>query len=186
MRVLDLGCGPGRDLGKWGVMPEDEVTGVDINHARLIMARRQFPERHNVLAKGECLPFPTASFDWVISAVALPYMDIQKTLAELHRILVPGGRLSLSLHSAEFTIGELLHHAIPKPVPTLFRLYVLANGVFFHCTGKTGKFLNHRTESFQTERGMKLALRRAGFSHSSCTRQGAQTNRTFIVEATKL
>jgi len=97
------------------------------------------------------------SFYRVISAVALPYMNVPKTLAEIHRVLVPGGSVSLSLHLPGFTVAEFFHNALPKPVPTLFRLYVTANGLLFHCTGRTARFLNGRTESFQTERGMRVA-----------------------------
>jgi hypothetical protein len=112
-------------------------------------------------------------------------MNVQKTLTEIHRILVPGGGLSLSLHPPSFTIVELLHNALPKPVPTLFRLYVLANGLLFHCTGWTVGFLNGRTESFQTERGMRVALNRAGFVNPSFSRVTGPIGEKFIVETRK-
>jgi ubiquinone/menaquinone biosynthesis C-methylase UbiE len=185
MRVLDLGCGSGRELDSWSVTASDEVIGLDINHSRLSVAKVRFSNRTYLQGAGECLPFEHETFNRVVSAVALPYMNIQKTLAELHRILVPGGRLSLSLHLPSFTIGELLHSAIPKPVPTLFRLYVLANGLLFHCTGWTVGFLNGRTESFQTERGMRVALKRAGFVDISFSRGIGPAGETFVVEARK-
>jgi ubiquinone/menaquinone biosynthesis C-methylase UbiE len=185
MRVLDLGCGLGRDLASWGVTASDEVTGLDIDDSRLAIAKVRFSNRTYLQGAGECLPFEDESFDRVISAVALPYMNIQKTLAEIHRILVRGGSLSLSLHLPSFTIAELLHNAIPKPVPTLFRLYVLANGVLFHCIGRTVGFLKGRTESFQTERGMRVALNRAGFVNLSFRRATGPVGETFIVEARK-
>jgi ubiquinone/menaquinone biosynthesis C-methylase UbiE len=126
MRVLDLGCGSGRDLASWGVTASDEVIGIDIDYPRVAIAKVRFSNRTYLQGAGECLPFEDESFDRVISAVALPYMNIQKTLAEIHRILVLGGGLSLSLHLPSFTIAELLHNAIPRPVPTLFRLYVIS------------------------------------------------------------
>jgi hypothetical protein len=64
-------------------------------------------------------------------------MNIPKTLTEIQRILVGGGSVSLSLHLPSFTMHELVHQAIPKPVSTLLRLYVMANGLWFHCTGQT-------------------------------------------------
>jgi malonyl-CoA O-methyltransferase len=185
MRVLDLGCGSGFDLAPWSVSASDEVTGLDIDEQRLALAKTRFPNRTYQLGTGECLPFERGSFDRVISAVALPYMNIQKTLAEIHRILVPGGVLSLSLHLPSFTMSELLHNAFPKPVPTLFRLYVMANGVLFHCTGRTVGFLNGRTESFQTEHGMRVALNRAGFVNPAFRRATGPVGETFIVEASK-
>jgi ubiquinone/menaquinone biosynthesis C-methylase UbiE len=68
------------------------------------MARSRFPNRTYRHGAGESLPFDAGSFDRVISAVALPYMNIQKALSEIHRILVPGGRISLSLHLPSFTM----------------------------------------------------------------------------------
>jgi SAM-dependent methyltransferase len=184
MRVLDLGCGPGRDLASWGVTAADEVTGLDIDDNRLSTARARFSNRTYLHGAGERLPFEDESFDHVISSVALPYMNIQKTLAEIHRVLVPSGRLSLSLHLPSFTISEFLHNAIPKPIPMLFRLYVMANGLVFHCTGRTFGFLTgRRTESFQTERGMRVALNRAGFVNLSFSRVIGPVGETFIVEA---
>ncbi|MGB9234289.1 MAG: class I SAM-dependent methyltransferase, partial [Terriglobales bacterium] len=108
MHVLDLGCGSGRDLAAWNVAVLDEVTGLDIDGSRLAAAKAQFPQRAFVQAAGERLPFADASFDRVISTLALPYMNIPKALGEIHRVLVSGGRLSLSLHLPRFTLHELL------------------------------------------------------------------------------
>jgi ubiquinone/menaquinone biosynthesis C-methylase UbiE len=91
MRVLDLGCGLGRDLASWGVTASDEVTGLDVDDSRLAIAKVRFSGQNYLQGAGECLPFGDESFDRVISAVALPYMNIQKTLAEVHRVLVRGG-----------------------------------------------------------------------------------------------
>jgi ubiquinone/menaquinone biosynthesis C-methylase UbiE len=185
MRVLDLGCGSGRDLASWGVADSDEVIGIDIDHRCVAIARVRFSNRIYLQGAGECLPFENESFDRVISAGALPYMNIQKTLAEVHRILVLNGCLSLSLHLPSFTIAELLHNAIPGLVSTLFRLYVISNGLLFHYTGGNVRFLNKRTESFQTERGMRVALNRAGFVNPSFSRSSGPAGEIFIAAARK-
>jgi ubiquinone/menaquinone biosynthesis C-methylase UbiE len=183
MRVLDLGCGSGSDLASWGVVSSDEVTGIDIDESRLACAKTRFPNRAHLYGSGEKLPFEDCRFDRVISAVALPYMSIPKTLAEIHRVLVPGGILSLSLHLPSFTINELRQKALPRPIPTLFRLYVMANGLWFHFTGTTFAFVNQRTESFQTERGMRIALASAGFSNLSFSRLPGPVGEMLLVEA---
>lgn len=183
MRILDLGCGSGLDLASWGVVPSDEVTGIDIDESRLAIARERFPNRTYLRCAGECLPFPSNSFDRVISAVSLPYMNIPKTLAEAYRVLAPGGNLSLSLHPSSFTFAELLHKSIPRPLATIFRLYVITNGACFHCTGRTAKFVNRRTESFQTKRGMTLSLSRAGFTDFAFRQSSGPEGGKFFVEA---
>jgi ubiquinone/menaquinone biosynthesis C-methylase UbiE len=161
------------------------VIGLDIDYGSLAIAKLRYPKQAYLQGVGECIPFHNESFDHVISAVALPYMNIPEALGEIYRVLVPGGTLSLSLHLPGFTMGELLHKALPKPVATIFRLYVMANGALFHCTGKTVGFLRHRTESFQTERGMRIALTRAGFVNFSFERALGPTGETFTVEARK-
>jgi ubiquinone/menaquinone biosynthesis C-methylase UbiE len=185
MRVFDLGCGSGRDLAVWGVRSSDDVVGLDLDSNRVTAAQIRFPHRVYLQGTGERLPFPDESFDRVISSVGLPYMNIPKTLSEIYRVLSPGGSVSLSLHLPSFTMAELLHTSLPKPIPTLFRLYVIANGVWFHCTGTTVRSLNRRTESFQTERGMRTALVRAGFSGLSFRRTKTPSGEEFIAEAKK-
>lgn len=185
MRVLDVGCGSGRDLSSWGVAASAEVTGLDIDISRLALAKVRFSNRTYLQACGECLPFQDESFDYAISAVALPYMNIQKTLAEIHRVLVPGGRVSLSLHPPSFSVAEFLYRSLPKPVPTVFRLYVMANGSLFHCAGRTVGFLNGLTESFQTERGMRIALSRAQFEGLSFSRAAGPAGTTFMAGGIK-
>lgn len=129
----------------------------------------------------------------MVSTVAPPYMNIQQTLAEVRRVLVRGGSLSLILHAPGFTIAELLNiagngmrcYGIPKPILTLFRLYVLANGLVFHCTGKTIGFFGRRIESFQTERGMRLALRYAGFTNLSFSWRAGPVGEMLLAEVLK-
>lgn len=161
MRVLDLGCGAGKSPVRAKVSDSDEVIGVDIDDASLAIARQRLPNRRYQHARGEELPFPDASFDRVVSAVALPYMDIPKTLAEVRRVLVPGGTVFFSVHAFRFTISEM-KKAAPRPVAMLYRLFVMLNGIWFHITGRVLTVAG-RMESFQTRRGMQLALVRAGF-----------------------
>jgi len=107
MRILDLGCGAGTGLVKLGVTESDEVTGVDIDNEALVIARQRFPKRAFCAGAAENLPFANASFDRVISNVAIPYMDIPTTLLEMHRVLVPGGQVWASVHPASFTMAEI-------------------------------------------------------------------------------
>jgi ubiquinone/menaquinone biosynthesis C-methylase UbiE len=176
-RVLDLGCGTGNPPVRANLSDADDVVGVDIDERSLATARQRFPQRSFRSGRGESLPFPEGSFEQVVSGVALPYMDIPETLAEIRRVLVPGGGVFFSLHPPGFTLRELWKCA-PRPVATLYRLFVLLNGICFHFTGRILRMAG-RTESFQTERGFRIALARAGFADVAFTRRQGR----LLVEA---
>jgi len=96
-RVLDAGCGSGRltvALAQAGA----EVTGVDTNASQLEVARGRAAaagvELTLLEASFEALPFADASFDAVVSRLAVMASDdAVATLRELARVLEPGGRL---------------------------------------------------------------------------------------------
>lgn len=104
-RVLDAGCGSGRltiALAQTGA----EVTGIDTNAGQLAQARGRAGEAGAELNLLEAdfnapLPFADASFDAVTSRLALMAADdAVATLAELRRVLAPGGRLVTVLWAA--------------------------------------------------------------------------------------
>jgi arsenite methyltransferase len=97
--VLDVGCGPGfysRELldqvGKAG-----SVTGVDQSPQMLAVAMRRSESFGNArFEQGDAtrLPVETGGFDRALSVQVLEYVaDVTAALAELHRVLRPGGRL---------------------------------------------------------------------------------------------
>jgi hypothetical protein len=62
-------------------------------------------------------------------------MHIPQTLAELHRVLVPGGWLRATLHPPGFTWSEF-RKSFPRPKQSLFRVFVLLNGAVLHFSGE--------------------------------------------------
>ena len=174
MRVLDLGCGDGLTPRKLGLQSGWQIIGLDLDYPAVSRAHVSFPRRAFVCSEGARLPFRGASFDQVISNVALPYMNIPMALAEAYRVLVPGGRLLASLHPLRFTLAEL-GQALPNPKAALYRVWVLVNGCAFHMTGR------NFGEAFQTERGIRIALRRANFSNVVLWHD----SKRWFVEATK-
>ncbi|HWW13939.1 MAG TPA: class I SAM-dependent methyltransferase [Candidatus Dormibacteraeota bacterium] len=174
MRVLDLGCGDGLTPQKLGLPLGWQIIGVDVKAEAVSKARLSFPQRAFICSVAEALPFGPASFDRVIANVALPYMNVAKALSEIYRVLRPGGMLLASLHPWSFTLAEL-REALPRPKPGLYRLLVFANGIAFHVVGC------NFGEAFQTERGMRIALRRANFGSVSFRRDAKR----WFVEASK-
>jgi ubiquinone/menaquinone biosynthesis C-methylase UbiE len=100
-RMLDVGCGTGslaiaavKVVGPGGrvvgVDPSPEMIGRAKSKARLKRARADF-----VVTAGEALPFPDASFDVVTTSLVLhqlPREALHAMLAQVKRVLVPGGR----------------------------------------------------------------------------------------------
>jgi len=168
--VMDLGCGTGRLPFGLHVDAGDEVVGVDKDAQKIAIARRSYPMRQFECAPGEDLPFPDSSFDCVVSNGALASMDIPTTLAEVRRVLIPRGRLYLRMRAPSFALREL--RKCRGWLAGLGRLYVIVNGCLFHVGGKTLR-IAERSESFQTERGMRIALRRAGFVSIAFSRSQA-------------
>jgi SAM-dependent methyltransferase len=96
-RILDAGTGTG--IGAAAAMTSGrEVVGVDAAAGMLAIARREVPGARFVEADYSELPFPSGSFDVVISVHALHFAaDPTATLAEWRRVTAAGGRLSLSV-----------------------------------------------------------------------------------------
>lgn len=95
-RVLELGCGPGRYVAMLSSMGF-QVVGVDPASFDFWSCLRTMP---NVILKegvrAENLPFDDASFDHICCLGALLYFDDPGcALAEMKRVLRPGGRLVL-------------------------------------------------------------------------------------------
>lgn len=158
------------------------VCGVDIDIDSLRACKVRAPHVQCVGARGEQLPFKDGAFDYVMSAVALPYMDLPPTLREIRRVLRPEGELWASLHRPLLVWRHLLTSLRTLNVKDiLYRTYVLANAFSLHFSGRVFRFpLNpKRIESGQTRRGMRLVLRAAGFT-DVVMRQGGER---FVVVA---
>ena len=96
-RVLDLGTGTGRDLPLFP--PGVRAVGCDPDRASLARARGRAPAAPLVAAHAEALPFRDGAFDTVVSSLVLcSVTDQAAALAELRRVLRPGGALRLMEH----------------------------------------------------------------------------------------
>jgi ubiquinone/menaquinone biosynthesis C-methylase UbiE len=99
--VLEVAIGTGRNLDFYpaGV----RVTGIDLSPAMLALARQRARElgMEVDLREGDAqdLPFPDGSFATVVCTLSLCNIpDDRKAIAEMKRVLKPGGRLVLLDH----------------------------------------------------------------------------------------
>jgi arsenite methyltransferase len=113
-RVLDLGSGAGTDslVAAQMVGPEGRVTGLDMTPEMLAKARTGAADAglanaEFVQGQAEQLPFPDESFDVVISNGVIDLVpDKEAAFGELHRVLVPGGRLQIADVTIQRPVSE--------------------------------------------------------------------------------
>ena len=121
-RILDAGCGSGpllAALRERGAI----VTGIDKSAGMLEQARRRLGDDADlqVAELGSPLPFPDGTFDDVTASLVLHYLqDWGPALAELRRVLKPGGRLIVSVNHP---FAENLWHREAGLKPDYFATY---------------------------------------------------------------
>ncbi len=94
-RVLDAACGTG-DLAIAAAKAGGNVTGLDFSRRMLERAGRKAPALEWVEGDLLELPFADESFDAVTVGFGVRNVaDLERALAELHRVLRPGGRLGI-------------------------------------------------------------------------------------------
>jgi SAM-dependent methyltransferase len=97
-RVLDIGCGPGilaKEMAS-EVGPHGEIVGIDVSESMLALAGQRCGIEGGVRlrpGRAEAIPFGDQEFDAAIAVQVYEYVpDIERALAELFRVLRPGGR----------------------------------------------------------------------------------------------
>lgn len=101
--VLEWGCGCGR-LSRWIAPRAARFVGVDINPRLLGWCVDNLPGDYRRTALAPPAPLPGAAFDIVYGCSVLTHLreaSARAWLAELERVLKPGGRLLLTFHDPE-------------------------------------------------------------------------------------
>lgn len=173
-RILEVGCGAGQQL--LVNYPNRRTLGIDVDASAIALGKTLATTVAFTRGMAEALPFKRDHFDFVFARVSLPYTNITQSVREIHRVLRPGGQTWLMLHPLSLCVKHAFHGDLKSK---LIFLYILANGLSLHWLGRQfqiGRF----QESFQTSKGMRRALERAGFSNITIDRRGL-----FVVTATK-
>ena len=125
-RVLDVGSGPGNQAFELSpiVGTSGRIDGVDVAGSAIEIAERRCSELDNVhFQPGDAsqLPFDAATFDAVMSSQVFEYLDDTASgLAEIFRILKPGGRVLI--HDTDWGT-TLLHSSNPELMARIMKTW---------------------------------------------------------------
>jgi ubiquinone/menaquinone biosynthesis C-methylase UbiE len=93
-RVIDVGCGPGLAVAYASEVTVGPVVGVDASETMVRYAER----RNRAAARQGRVPYPDAHFSKAGSLNSLQFWPSpEQGLAELYRVLEPGGRVAVVL-----------------------------------------------------------------------------------------
>jgi len=111
-RVLEIGVGAGTDFVNW-VRNGAVATGIDLTEQGVSLARERLAleglSAELVVADAERLPFDDQTFDIVYSYGVLHHSpDTAKAVAEVHRVLKPGGQARIMIYHLRSVTGGLL------------------------------------------------------------------------------
>ena len=107
VRILDAGCGTGGMAAR--LRPYGAVAGVDLAPFAVAVCRARRGLDATAVASITALPFPVGTFDLAVSLDVISDAgtgDDARALAELARVLKPGGRLCLNLPAYRWLAGE--------------------------------------------------------------------------------
>ncbi len=94
-QVLDMGCGTGKETRALRERyPAAKMTGLDLSAGMLDFARQHYELDNCQWAIGDIeeLPFNEQQFDLVFSSLAIQWCEcLSEVLAQVHRVLKPGG-----------------------------------------------------------------------------------------------
>lgn len=131
-RVLDLACGTGvvARLAAPRVGPTGQVIGMDLNAGMLAVARTLPPPSGPTITWVEgsavAMGLPNASIDVILCQQGLQFFpDKLAALREMHRVLVPGGRVLLSVWKSagpyNIAVAEALEQHVGAETATKYR-----------------------------------------------------------------
>jgi demethylmenaquinone methyltransferase / 2-methoxy-6-polyprenyl-1,4-benzoquinol methylase len=126
-RVLDLGSGTGAAAP---VLRNGQVVALDPVAPMLALS----PIEAKVVGVGEQLPFSSSSFDGVFSAYVFRNLtSVEATLAEIHRVLRPGGAAAVvDLSRPTNPLARVLHRIGSAIILPLAGLLARAPGEYWY------------------------------------------------------
>lgn len=98
--VLDIGCGCGRQA-RWVLRLNPRLTGIDINPLQVRWCRRNLAGQWKALRLGDDIPAAEGAFDVAYAVSVITHLRVATAttwLAQIARVLEPGGRFLVTFH----------------------------------------------------------------------------------------
>jgi SAM-dependent methyltransferase len=145
--VLDIGC-----LGGYGLydffmrreragLPLPRAVGIDVDVDSVAVASSLSliwaPKGRVVFREASCtaIPVPALSVDLIVARLVLPYVPLRAAVAELVRVLKPGGVILVQTHSPRYYWNRLWR-AFPRVKQMVYYARPLVGGGVFALTGR--------------------------------------------------
>jgi|RhiMetdeSRZDD1v2_1073273.scaffolds.fasta_scaffold119208_3 ubiquinone/menaquinone biosynthesis C-methylase UbiE len=137
--ALDAACGTGRHARHLAARGH-RVIGVDVTPEMLAHARRALPDADLRIGDLGALPVETASVDGAVCALALEHCErLGPPIAELARVLRPGGRLVISdFHPMQVELGGAAFFVAADGTAGRVRSYAHLHGEYLDAFAAAG------------------------------------------------
>ncbi len=123
-RFLDVGCGTGAAVREAAAVVERAV-GADLSEKMIERARElSHGSAEFVVADSEYLPFPDGEFTAVLCTASFHhYPNPRRALAEMARVLEPGGRLAIGDGTSDLLAARIADWILRRVDRSHVRLY---------------------------------------------------------------
>ncbi len=167
--ILDVATGTGDFAIETLTLNPDQVIGVDISAGMLEVGRKKMKDRGYdqkidlQLADSENLPFTENKFDAVIVAFGVRnFENLEKGLAEMLRVLKPGGRMVVLEFSkpSKFPFKQFYNFYFKFILPKIGRLISRDPAAY--------TYLPESVQAFPDGEAFTKILNRLGFKQTSC------------------
>jgi ABC-2 type transport system ATP-binding protein len=150
-KLAEFGCGTGFYTEAL-VNKATAVVATDLSPGMLAVAKQKVTARNVTFQLEDCqkTSFPSEAFDSAFMSLVIHFTDPATTLAEMHRILKPGGTLIIS-------------NGDPKMLSTGNRFRWLARGIFYGITRHRVKPPKGFSKNVVTEKELCNLLVKTGF-----------------------
>ena len=129
IKILDVGCGSGKQCFSffYHLQGNVQITGTDVSESLLTDAREKNKAIDDAvdfrfLDFNQRFDLPENHYDLISACFAIYYaQNIPFTLSEMHRLLVPGGRLFTTgpMPSNKQLFYDIIKEATGKPIPPM-------------------------------------------------------------------